>query len=89
MSFQSRSKKIFAEKAPSKKELAGENRPRAVGNFLVRRPATRLRHWHSRLRSSRVCDAEARALHALDFPLSRCAEKLVRKHVASRRIIIK
>ena len=89
MSAQSRAKQIFAAKARSKKELAGESRLRAVGSLWGRRRAAGLRQRHSRLRSSRVCDAEARALLALDFPLSRCAEELVRKHVASRKTIIK
>jgi hypothetical protein len=87
--IQNRLRKIIAEKAPSKKEFAGENRLHAVGSP----------HWAQAGNSPaplaqppplvKGLDASHELKLALDFTLGGCADELVRKHVASRKFIIK
>ena len=82
-------RKTTNEKAPSEKELAGNNRLRAVvapikaqadnSPELVAQPPPLVKGL----------DASHELKLALDFTLSGCADELVRKHVASRKFIIR
>ena len=76
---------IIAEKAPSKKELAGVNRLRAVGNPNWAQAGSSPAPVAQLPPLVKGLDASHELKLALDFPLSGCAEEPIRKHVASEK----